>query len=110
MPVVTVAIAPHDAERDLLARVADAVAHALELAPGDVIAMSLPVRETVVNGAGADAVATPWALIGIHGSDRGAQRMRRACEAARDAATDWSRRHAAEQEGVWCEWLLPQRP
>lgn len=110
MPVITVATPPHEAERDLLADVADAVADALELAPGDVIAMSIPVRTTVVNGATADAAAQPWVVISIHGSDRGAERMRRACEAAERAAADWSRRRDAAQEGVWSEWLLPQHP
>ncbi|MFS0895141.1 hypothetical protein [Microbacterium sp. 179-I 3D3 NHS] len=114
MPVITVATAAHPDERALLASVADAVAHALALAPGDVIAMSTPVRQTVVNGA--DAAPEPWTLISIHGSDRGAEKTQRALAAARAAAADWSRRHdpaargGAEQERVWCEWLLPQHP
>lgn len=110
MPVVTVAVAPHAEERDLLTRLADAIADALELATGDVIAMSVPVRETVSSGAAPDAVSVPWVLISIHGSDRGAEKTRRACEAARIAAADWSRRHGVGQEGEWCEWLLPQHP
>lgn len=110
MPVITVALAPHAAERELLGSVADAVADALGLAPGDVIAMSVPVRTTVTNGARTDAAAARWALISIHGSDRGAEQTRRACAAAQDAAADWSRRHSVDQEGVWCEWLLPQHP
>ncbi|WP_136055392.1 hypothetical protein [Microbacterium sp. K24] len=114
MPVITIATIPHAAERELLQGVADAVADALELAPGDVIAMSIPVRTTVTNGATTDADADPWALISIHGSDRGAEKTGRACEAARRAAADWSRRQVADGgvdlEGVWCEWLLPQHP
>lgn len=114
MPVLTIATVPHTAERDLLQSVADAVAGALELAPGDVIAMSIPVRTTVTNGARTDAEATPWALISIHGSDRGAESTARACRAARHAAADWSRRQVenggVDLEGVWCEWLLPQHP
>lgn len=114
MPVITIATVPHAAERELLQSVADAVGDALELAPGDVIAMSIPVRATVTNGAMSDADARPWAVISIHGSDRGAERIARACEAARRAAADWSRRQVADGgvdlEGVWCEWLLPQHP
>jgi hypothetical protein len=110
MPVITVASAPHPEERDLLLSVADAVADALTLSPGDVIAMSTPVRETVANGHSADAAAEPWVLISIHGSDRGADAVTRARDAAREAAADWSRRHGVAQEGVWCEWLLPQHP
>ncbi|WP_144876261.1 hypothetical protein [Microbacterium sp. 1.5R] len=116
MPVVTVAAPAHAASHELLLTVADAVADALDLAPGDVIALSTPASAVVVNGAGADAAAKPWALISIHGSDRGAEATRRARAAAGAAATDWSRRHAAPGdvdgylEGVWCEWLLPQHP
>lgn len=114
MPVVTIATAPHAEEREVLQLVADAVADALRLAPGDVIAMSIPVRTTVTNGASADAAPNPWALISIHGSDRGEEQIERACAAAKQAAADWSRRQVedggAELEGVWCEWLLPQHP
>lgn len=114
MPVITIATVPHPAEHELLRGVADAVADALSLAPGDVIAMSIPVRTTVANGATTDAEAKPWALISIHGSDRGAANMERASAAARRAAADWSGPQAAgggaDLEGVWCEWLLPQHP
>lgn len=115
MPIITVAAAPHAEERVLLNCIADAVADALALDPGDVIVMSIPVHETVTNGAPADATAKPWVIISIHGSDRGAEPIQRARSAARDAAADWNRRHAdsddeAAQEGVWCEWLLPQHP
>ncbi|WP_337002299.1 MULTISPECIES: hypothetical protein [unclassified Microbacterium] len=116
MPVITVATAPHPAERELLVAIADAAADALGLAAGDVIAMTMPVRTTVANGQSSDAAAGAWMLVSIHGSDRGADGTRRACDAVRAAAADWSRRHAAEREndadleGVWCEWLLPEHP
>lgn len=110
MPVITVATAPHPEERELLGGIADAVADALGLAGGDVIAMALPVRATVTNGQAPDAAAGAWMLVSIHGSDRGADGTRRACDAARTAAADWSRRHDADLEGVWCEWLLPEHP
>lgn len=118
MPVVTVAAPYHAASHELLLAVADAVAGALSLGPGDVIAMATPVHAVAVNGGGPSggAVARPWALVSIHGSDRGVESMQRARAAAREATSDWSRRHATSGEidgyleGVWCEWLLPQHP
>jgi hypothetical protein len=107
MPVVTVALPPHPAEGELLSRVAEAVAEGLGLSAGDVIAMSVPVRAAVANGRTGTA---SWVLISIHGSDRGEERMRHARDAAASAAADWSERHDVAQEGVWCEWLLPQHP
>lgn len=110
MPLITVAALPHPEELSLLEGLADAVADALDLGAGDVIAMSVPVRTTAVSGRVGAVSSAPWTLISIHGSDRGTDRMRLACDAARAAAADWSSRHDADREGVWCEWLLPQHP
>ncbi|MGF2950056.1 hypothetical protein [Microbacterium alcoholitolerans] len=115
MPLITVAAHPHAEERGLLRSIADAVAKSLGLGPGDVIAMSVPVRETVANTdsviAGSDNVAAgSWMLVSIHGSDRGSDKMRAACASAETAANEWSRRLGVDGEGVWCEWLLPQHP
>lgn len=109
MPVVTIAAPAHPDEAQLLGRVADAVADALGLGPGDVVAMSIPARTTVASG-GQGVASPPWTVIGIHGSDRGAVAMRRACDAAHAVAADWNLEHDGDLEGVWCEWLLPQRP
>ena len=111
MPVVTIATVAHPAEVRLLAAVADAVAHALALGPGDVISMMVPVRAAVSSGAsggGSGGGSEPWAVITVHGSDRDADSMRRACDAASAAASDWSHDHGGALKGVWCEWLLPQ--
>jgi len=116
MPVVTVAAPAHAATHELLLNVADAVADALGLGPGDVIAMATPVHAVVASGCRTDAAGSPWALVSIHGSDRGAELMRSARAAAEKATRDWSRRHAVSGEddgyleGVWCEWVLPQHP
>ncbi|WP_341935790.1 hypothetical protein MRBLWO14_001461 [Microbacterium sp. LWO14-1.2] len=107
MPVITVAVLPHSAERGLLRAVADAVAAALGLGSGDVIAMTIPVRASATSGTPTDHTDDPWMLVSIHGSDRGEEPMREAREAARLAAADWSRTNGGEQ-GVWCEWVLPQ--
>lgn len=116
MPVVTIAAPAHAASPELLRDVADAVARALDLGPGDVIAMATPVHAVVASGGRPGVGGAPWALVSIHGSDRGAEPMRNARAAAEEAARDWSRRHAASGEadgyleGVWCEWVLPQHP
>lgn len=116
MPVVTVAAPAHAASHELLRQVADAVAGALGLGPGDVIAMATLAHAVAASGGRPDSSGPPWALVSIHGSDRGADLMRDARAAAEEATRDWSRRHAASGEddgyleGVWCEWVLPQHP
>lgn len=104
MPVVTITASPHPAERELLSGVADAVAGALGLGEGDVIALAVATRAMVASGQG-DA---DWMLVSIHGSDRGDDAASAAREAAGAATADWNRRHGVER-GVWCEWVLPQQ-
>ena len=105
MPLVTISAAEHAAEETLLRAVADAVADALGLGDGDVIALATPVRSMVASGR--DGAAGPWPIATIHGSDRGEQPMRAALAAAEQAMLDWGRDQRDEIEGVWVEWALP---
>ncbi|WP_308798844.1 hypothetical protein [Agromyces silvae] len=109
MPVVTVVAPPHPATRALLAAVADTLADTLGLADGDVIATSVASGEYVASGDGSnpDRSAGAWPVVTIHGSDRGAEAMTAARDAAARAVAEWGRTHAIAIEGVWCEWLLP---
>lgn len=108
MPVVTVAAPPHPAYRALLCGVADAIADALGLEPGGVIALGTPVTDTVANHPRSDAPEPHWILISIHGSDRGIDLTGDAREFAKRAAADWARTHGSVEGEVWCEWVLPQ--
>lgn len=110
MPLITVVAPTHPEELDLLKEIADAVAQTLDLADGDVIATTLPLRAFAVNGRAGGTAGHPWTLISIHGSDRETEKVQRARDAARSAAADWNRRHHVDSGGVWCEWLLPQYP
>jgi len=106
MPVVTITTRPHSKRAQLLAAVADAVAEAIGLGPGDVIAMSLDASASIGSGG-----ATPrgdWLIISIHGSNRGADATAAARTAAARAAADWGRENRIDIEGVWSEWILPQ--
>lgn len=104
MPVVTVAAPAHADIDRLLASVADAVAAALALGPGDVLAVHVPTGPTVASTVGASA---PWIVVTACGSDRGRERM----DAARDAgATEtraWAARVGLDLGGVWTQWQLP---
>lgn len=105
MPLVTVALLPHPAEEALLSRVADAVADALGLAAGDVIALTTPVRTAAVSGRG--PLTTRWPIVTVHGSDRGEEAMRAALTAAEHAIMAWGESNGVAIEGVWTEWALP---
>lgn len=107
MPVVTVTASPHVRIGDLLVRVADAVADALALTAGDVIATLVPSGPSAASGDRAAASASRWPLVSIHGSDRGSERMEAARAAAETAVTTWSRENDVECEGVWTQWLTP---
>jgi len=115
MPVVTVASREHPRSRELLLAIADAVAGALELGAGQVIALAIPAPVTVASGddptapaTGAGGPTAGWAVVTVHGSDRGEAATTRACDAAVRAAADWSRNTGIEFEGVWCEWQRPR--
>lgn len=106
MPLVTITTRPHLKRTQLLAAVADAVAEAIEVGPGDVIAMSLDASASIGSGG-----ATPqgdWLIISIHGSDRGDDATTAARAAATRAAADWGRENLIDIGGVWSEWILPQ--
>lgn len=106
MPVVSVT-APAPADAALLRAVADAVAAELELGPGDVIATLVVTGETVASGG---AAAHPWPIVTIHGSDRGAARMRTARAAAESATIQWAASVGLALGGVWTEWVPPGPP
>lgn len=115
MPVVTVASREHPRLRELLLAVADAVAGELGLGAGQVIALATPAPLSVASGDAASAAEASdprpsggWAVVTVHGSDRGEPATTRACDAAARAAADWSRSAGVEFEGVWCEWQRPR--
>jgi hypothetical protein len=105
MPLVTVAFAPHPHEDSLLQAVADAVAQALGLADGDVIAAAVPVRSMVASGGTTSAPS--WAIVTIHGSHRGETAMQEAMTGAERAILEWGTRHRVNIEGAWTEWVRP---
>ena len=105
MPLVTIALRPHPAEDALLAATADAVADALGLAAGDVIALATPVRSLAASGRG--TIDVEWPIVAVHGSDRGEEPTARALAAAERTVLSWGREHRMQIEGVWTEWLLP---
>ncbi|MEU1972975.1 hypothetical protein ABZ477_15075 [Microbacterium sp. NPDC019599] len=103
MPVVTVLAEPHPDAAGLVSAVADAVAQALGLGDGDVIATFVSAGPTAVSGSAAAAVA--WPVVTIHGSDRGTAKMDAARAATEASVRSWMSAHAVEHEGVWSEWL-----
>lgn len=105
MPVVTVA-APAPADAALLSAIADAVADALDLGPGDVIATLV---ETSAVAASGGVTIDPWPVVTIHGSDRGAQGITRSRSAAKHAAVEWAAALGLSLGGVSTEWAFPDR-
>jgi len=109
MPVVMVTAAEHPAGVDLLGGVADAIAGALGLGDGDVIAMGAAPSAVAVSGRGGRGGAgRGWIVVSIRGSDRGPVATRAARAAAQSAAADWGMRHDVAVEGVWTEWIPPE--
>lgn len=104
MPVVTLAAPSHPAIGGLLAVVADAVAGALALGAGDVVVTHIPTGASALSGT---TDAPTWAIVTVHGSDRGRERMASALAAVETTVQRWSADHTAGYEGVWTEWLLP---
>lgn len=103
MPVVLISAAEHP-ELDGLARaVADAVAEALTLAPGDVVTAVTPTGRWVASGGGA---TSDWIVCHLHGSDRGPDARDDAQRAAQAAARDWAAAHGVAVGGMWTSWLL----
>lgn len=121
MPLVTVTAPPHPERQHLLSAVADAVAQALALGDGDVLAAFVAASAVVASGASPDRSAPDgsapgaaptgaWPIVSIHGGDRGVEAVDAACAAAESAVRDWAHRNAIELEGVWTEWLTPRPP
>lgn len=106
MPVVTVALAPHARIESLLRSVADAVAFALALGDGDVIASHIPLGTTVSSG-GDGALAPRWVIVSIQGSDRGADATAAARAAAEASVREWALAERENLEGVWTQWIPP---
>jgi hypothetical protein len=113
MPVLLVAAPPHPDAPALVAGVADAVAHALGLGDGDVIAAHVPTGVQAVSGGASTA---PWATVTIHGGDRGAESVLLARAAAEGAVLAWAELIGAGPNaprpvlgGVWVSWV-PSTP
>jgi hypothetical protein len=106
MPVVTVTVGEHLAQRTLLMQVADAVASALGLGDSDVIATLVPSSDAVVSGG--EGPEHRWPIVSIHGADRGADAIAAACSAAERSVRDWGQRNDIVFEGVCTEGLLPR--
>ncbi|MFF2486035.1 hypothetical protein ACFVSU_06525 [Microbacterium sp. NPDC058062] len=105
MPVVTITAAPHPHVGGLLLAVADAIASALELGDGDVIATHVASGESATSGADAAASVSVWPIVSIHGSDRGREKIEAARAAAETAVREWAQSEGAQCEGVWTQWL-----
>jgi hypothetical protein len=104
MPIVTILAEPHPDAATLVRDVADAVAHALGLDDGDVIATFVLAGRSAVSGSGA---AAGWPVVSIHGGDRGQAKMDAARAAAESVVRSWLATTALEHGGVWTEWLTP---
>ncbi|QKJ18264.1 hypothetical protein [Microbacterium hominis] len=107
MPVVTVTAAPHPGVDRLVLSVAEAVAEALSLGTGDVIATFVPSGASAVSGADAAASVSFWPIVSIHGSNRGREKMDAARTAAESAVRAWTDENRIDCEGVWTQWLTP---
>lgn len=107
MPVVTLAAPPHPHVGGLLVQLADAVAVALALDAGDVIAVHVPTGVSATSGAVVAAPASAWSLVSIHGSDRGREKMEATRAAAEASVRGWCDRNDVDCEGVWTQWLTP---
>ncbi|PDQ35999.1 MAG: hypothetical protein B5766_02310 [Candidatus Lumbricidophila eiseniae] len=105
MPLVTIVLRPHSAEKELLTAVANAVAQALALGIGEVIAIATPVSGIVASG-GVPPVGQ-WLIATVHGSDRGEEEMRTGLTELERAIRDWATDNNVVMEGVWTEWVLP---
>ena len=105
MPVLTVHAEPVADVAGLLSALADAVADALELGDGDVIATFVPAGPTVVSGS--REPASTWPVVTIHGRDRGAAKMEAARAAAEASVRSSLRAAEVEHGGVWVEWVTP---
>lgn len=105
MPIITILIETPSDPAGLLSSVSDAVAIALGLADGQVIATLVPAGPTVVSGS--SALASPWPIVTIHGADRGNAKMEAALSAAEVSVRSWLSGHDIEFEGVWVQWLTP---
>ena len=106
MPVVIVSAPRHDAAPALLTAVADAVADALGLAAGDVLASQVETSGIVSNHG-----ATPegaWPIVSIHGGDRGEEAQSRALTQAETAVRAWADGVGFVLGGVWSEWIPPK--
>lgn len=106
MPVVLVAAPPHPETPALLVAVADAIAGALELAAGDVIATHVP---TAAQAASGGAAIDPWPVVTIHGGDRGAALTEAARAAAEGAVLGWAEIVGVALGGAWISWV-PSAP
>src|SRR6218665_2696331 len=105
MPLVTIVLRPHSAEKELLTAVANAVAQALALGIGEVIAIATPVSGIVASG-GVSPVGQ-WLLPTPTGSDRGAEEEWIGLTELERAIRDWATDNNVVMEGVWTEWVLP---
>src|SRR5689334_20359271 len=98
MPIVTVLAEPHPDAATLVHDVADAVAHALGLGDGDVIATFVPAGVSAASGSAAETAG--WPVVSIHGGDRGHAKMEAARAAAEAAVRSWLGKAALERGGV----------
>ena len=105
MPIVTILAEPHPDAATLVHDVAGAVAHALGLGDGDVIATFVPAGVSAASGSA--GAAAGWPVVSIHGGDRGQAKMDAARAAAESAVRSWLGTTALEHGGVWTEWLTP---
>ena len=105
MPVVTVLATPHRDSRALLAAVADAVAAALGLGEGDVLATLVPAGETVQSGTAGPVPL--WPVVTVQGSARERSMMEAARSSAEAAVRTWAVDRGVVIGGVWTQWLTP---
>jgi hypothetical protein len=105
MPVVTVLVAPHPQVGALLVHIADAIAAALDLGAGDVIATHVATGLSAKSGSVDADASSAWPLVSIHGSGRGAEATHAARTAAEGAVLAWCTQYGIACEGVWTEWL-----
>ena len=105
MPVITVLTPARDDTSVLLQAVADAVAGALELGPGGVIAQSVTPAATVASGG--HGTCAPWIVVTIQESDRGHERIDLARSAAEATVRSWAQQFEIEIGGVWSQWQTP---
>ncbi|HWR86447.1 MAG TPA: hypothetical protein VN200_10670 [Rhodoglobus sp.] len=107
MPVVTVGAPAHPRIPELLTAVADAIADALSLGAGDVLAVHVPAGAIAASG---DGILDDgwWPVMTIHGGDRGASPSAAAREAADRAVRGWAEAAGRPLQGVWVTWSRPE--